>query len=311
MQTQIPPAPKRILDRYQRLALIGSGGGSEVYRAFDPIMDQTVALKRMQLERTDRAEDQARFLREPLAMQSIDHPCVPKQFDLVEDAFPKPYFTMELIRGVDLRRILYGLRGGVSSVIADYPLERLAAIVAEVGDCLAAAHEAGVLHRDVKPENIMVMESGDVKLIDWGTAKWIIEPDRQADESSPVDGVDRRVNVRLTHVDQIIGTPLYMSPEQIGGTFTLDGRSDVFSLGAVLFDCLALNTLVQGNDLASVLNYTLGGDYRTPTDVGRRDWVPEELEAICMRAVSRDRERRFQSAREMAEALSEAMCQAV
>ncbi len=292
----------RIADRYQQLSMVGSGGQCEVFRCFDPIDDQWVALKRLKLDETDRAEDNERFLREPDAMCNIEHPVIPSVFEVVVDAWPKPYFTMELLDGVDLRRVLHGLRNEVPSTHSAFPLERLIDIVMQVGDGLQEAHEQGFLHRDVKPENIMVTAADEVKLVDWGTSKRFRQSEYSPVATKPTKGpagIERRQRVRITREGFCPGTPLYMSPEQVtghvAGQCELDERSDVFNLGAVLYDCLALTTLIRGNNVAEVFEYTLNGPFLPPSRAGRRSELPASIEEVCMRAVAINRDQRYPS----------------
>jgi eukaryotic-like serine/threonine-protein kinase len=289
----------RIVDRYQRLSLIGSGGQCEVFRCFDPIADQWVALKRLMLDGTNREEDQQRFLREPDAMNCVMHPTVPVVYDVAVDAWPKPYFTMEVLEAIDLRRVLYGLRNEVQSIQDSFPLERLIDVVIRVGEGLQEAHNQGFIHRDVKPENIMVTSTDEVKLVDWGTAKRFGQEEACVTWASGPDGIERRLGLQVTQEGFCPGTPLYMSPEQIigpvRGQCQLDARSDVFALGAVLYDCLALTTLISGSTIDEVFYRTLHGPYLPPSTAGRRSHVPASLEEVCMNAVAIDRDQRYPS----------------
>jgi len=210
------------LGRYTIVAPLGSGAMGEVYRARDDVLRREVAIKILPEARWDDPRRRARFEREARALARISHPNILAIHDFgTEDGVS--YAVTELLEGENLRQRIHA--GALS-------WDEAAQITARVADGLAAAHEHGIVHRDLKPENIFLTSDGAVKILDFGIAR-IVETDAPPEGSDP-----RAPATALTRPDMVMGTVGYMSPEQVAGN-TVDGRSDIFSLGCVLYEAVS------------------------------------------------------------------------
>jgi eukaryotic-like serine/threonine-protein kinase len=289
--------------RFTDVVRIGGGFISDVYRCFDNELSREVALKCLNPITGRRQEDRERFTREPLMMEMMDHPSIPHIYGRFRELEPAPFFTMQYLAGTDLCRILSQLRANEPFTTAKFPLKRLVEIVADACEGLSAAHEQKILHRDIKPENLMIDADGKVHIIDWGVAK----PPSNMESSSGAQyhyyEVDRRQNPRLTRAGQQPGTLLYMSPEQVVGLSQLDPRSDIYSLGVVLYDCLALDTFIQGDSFEDNVNRITLGPQIPPSQRTLRASVPPAIEHVCMRALSIDPRERFDTMQQFREAI--------
>ncbi len=289
-----PVSASGIDSRFVELTPVGLGGDCEVFQCFDLERGHTVALKRLHPHRSNRNDDRTRFLQEPHAMHQLASTEVPRIHDVFPERMYKPYFTMEMVEGLDLRQVLQELGKGNEPMERSFPLSRLIETVCESAAGLSVAHQRGWVHRDIKPENIMITHSGDVKIVDWGSALCVQESASESPNQSRANfPSDRRRNGRLTKHGQRPGTPLYMAPEQTCIGDTVDQQSDVFGLGAVLYDALALTTLKRGRTHEEVFAFTRRGDFQKPSVAGTRPSIPPEVEQVCMKAVAVNREERY------------------
>lgn len=269
---------------YQLLELLGRGGMGEVYLAHDPRLNRRVALKLLPAAIVDDGERVRRFEQEAHATSAISHPNVAHIYE-VGEAQGRRYIAMEYIQGRTLRKALQ--RG---------PLEVCEAldIATQIAIALMAAHEAGVLHRDIKPENVVLRVDGYVKVLDFGLAKLVV--DRLyagTPEARPLPSLH-------TEPELLMGTSDYMSPEQVRRQPT-DERTDLWSLGVVLYEMLAGRRPFQGRESREVIVSILECE---PEPIGCvRDGLPPALEEIVAKALRKRTEERFQSAREMVDKL--------
>lgn len=264
--------PARI-GRYVILEELGRGAMGIVYKARDPLIDRLVALKTVGVE-THSAEADAyrqRFFREARSAGGLSHPNVVTVHD-VGEGDGVAYIAMEFLAGRSLREILDS--GAV------LPWARIADITAQVADGLAYAHARGVVHRDVKPANVMVLDSGLAKITDFGIA--------------------RLPAGTRTIAGTVYGSPKYMSPERVRGE-DVDGRTDVFSLGAMLYEMLTGVAPFTATDLPTILDQILHVMPEPPT--ARNRDIPPAFDAIVARALAKDRADRYADAQQMADAL--------
>ena len=255
-----------VADRYVLEREVGAGGMATVYRARDLRHKRSVALKVMRPELSGPA-GVARFLQEIELAANLQHPHILPVFDSgvvdLGDGSPMPYFVMPFVEGETLRQRLQRDQR--------LPIDLAVTIAGEVADALSYAHAHGVVHRDVKPENIL-LTGGHAVVADFGVAKAIqvgVSPEKA------------EVSTRLTRAGLAIGTPLYMSPEQASADEAIDARSDQYSLGCVLYEMLAGEPPFTGPTNQSVIAKTLSAPR---PHVGRvRSEVPPELEQVVLR----------------------------
>lgn len=280
--------------RYQREDEIGRGGMSRVYRARDFELGRELAMK---VNRTDRPGILRRFIREARVLASLDHPGVVPVHELGLDASGRVYFTMRLVRGQSLKERLHEPRTRPQLVNQREVLEA----ILRVCDTMAYAHSQGVIHRDLKPANIMLGHFGEVYVVDWGLAHLMAQPlESEAPAGQPWEESEQALE---TLAGDVLGTPSYMSPEQARGDLDSVGpRSDVYSVGAILYHCLAAHApfLAQDSGMPSseVLRHVLLGP-----PISLRVSAPgahSELVSICERAMARSPEDRYASCAEMA-----------
>ncbi|MGW2723465.1 PASTA domain-containing protein [Streptomyces sp. NPDC001492] len=267
------PAPVAVLgDRYELRLLLGSGGMAEVHLAHDLRLDRGVAVKTL---RTDLAHDpalQERFRREAQSTASLNHPAIAAVYDTGEHfsyGAQLPYLVMEYVDGTTLREALYS--GPPLSV------ERALEVAAGVLDALAHSHQHGIVHRDIKPANVMVTWSGQVKVMDFGIAR------------------DAR-DVGMTQTSMVIGTAQYLSPEQAMGHDT-DARSDLYSVGCLLYELLTLRAPFTGDSPMAVMYQHVQEEPRPPSLYN--PGVGPQVDTIVLRALTKDPAYRYQSAQEM------------
>ena len=275
------------LAHFRIIGRLGAGGMGVVYRAVDTRLGREVALKVLPPSLTNDPERRARFLREARSAAAINHPNIATVYDIgeVDDLV---FIAIELVPGETLRRHLE--RGPL-------PLRAARQVATDIARGLAAAHDKGIVHRDLKPENVMITSTGLVKLLDFGLAKTVM--------GAPMSG---RTDVALAAtaaqvtVDQgrVMGTPEYMSPEQAVGE-AVDVRSDVFSLGIVLYEMIAGVRPFAGTTTGAVL-VAIARDAPPPLRE-RAPSVDEATEAITARCLAKSPGDRFASARELLEAL--------
>jgi serine/threonine-protein kinase len=275
-------------ERYRLIRLLGKGGMSEIYEAEDLRTKRRLALKTIQVAHRDRlTEIMARFLAEARTLGSLDTEHIARVYDLDTDtATGMPYMTMELLPGEDLERLLRRV-GALEPLVA-------ARLVAQAAAGLSKAHEQGVVHRDIKPANLFLVPRRDgtvlLKVLDFGIAK----------ARSDMVGTQ---NVGLTQTGNMVGTPLYMSPEQAVGSRDIDTRTDVWSLGVVLYVALTGGEPFRGIDTLGKLILAICSTPIPPVQE-RAPWVPQELARLVSCALERSPSRRFADAGAMHQALS-------
>ncbi|MHC4550010.1 MAG: SUMF1/EgtB/PvdO family nonheme iron enzyme [Planctomycetota bacterium] len=274
---------------------IGKGGMGEVFLVTDQDLRRQVAMKILRPDMGGR-ESRLHFVAEAQATSQLEHPGIPPVHDIGVTGDGRPYFTMKLVRGRTLAEVLHDLVLKRREVQREYTLHRLVTIAERIAETLHFAHERGVIHRDLKPENVMLGDYGEVHLMDWGLA----HVQGEAAEYEQVETARTEAGLE-TQLGEIKGTPPYMSPEQALAE-TLDGRTDIYALGCVLYEMLTLHSAFDPHDKRLLVRVQAG---RYP-DVATRDPrrpVPEPLADICRRAMATDREERYASARELGEAL--------
>ena len=264
--------------RYEILGELGRGAMGVVYKARDPQINRLVALKTIALRGQDPEAEQEfrmRFLNEAQAAGRLHHPGIVAVFDVGEDAETHdPYIVLEYVDGEALNRILARER--------KLSLERALQLTEEIAAALNYAHEQGVTHRDIKPGNILITQDGHPKIADFGIAKLNL--------------------AHLTIPGRLMGTPAYMAPEQLSGS-AADGRSDLFSLGVILYAMVTGHSPFQG-DSATTVCFKVAN--REPLPASALDLnLPRELDAVITRAMAKDPKRRYQRGSDFAEAVAE------
>ncbi len=266
------------VSHYRIIETLGEGGMGIVYLAEDKHLGRRVAIKF--LTSTDR-HYRARFIREARAVSALNHPNIATVHDYGESDSGQPFIVMEFVKGKSLSELL---EEGLT-------LRRSVEIVSSIADALREAHEQGIVHRDIKPSNILVNERGQVKVLDFGLVKHLFEP--------PTTGVDLDAEtIYSTHTrsNVIVGTPLYLSPEQATGK-EIDGRSDLFALGALLYECLTGQSAFSGSSLLEIGAQIIHVSPPPPSHINPQ--VTPELDRITLKALEKKVETRYQSAADL------------
>jgi serine/threonine-protein kinase len=293
-----PVAGTALLERYRIGDVLGTGGMGEVLSARDEQIGRPVAIKRLRVENPS-PEILARFLREARIQGRLEHPAVVPVHELWNDG-GQPFFVMKQLTGTTLADVLPKLAMGDKRAMEDFTRQRLLRAFADVCLAIEFAHARRVVHRDLKPANIVLGDYGEVYVLDWGIAR-ITEEDEapKRDSFSDIGTVAGTETV----VGAILGTPGYISPEQIRGDHFLDGRADVYSLGCILFEILALQPL-HPRGQAGVASALHGIDARPSIRAPDRE-IPPELDRICVQATQVDPELRFDTARQLGHAVQQ------
>ena len=258
------------IGRYKVLGELGRGAMGIVYKAEDPNLDRIVALKTIIIEddAEGRKEYQKRFFLEAKAAGKLNHPNIVTAYDFGEED-GVAYLAMELVEGTDLR---LRLKDGAALT----PIDAVD-IAQQVAEGLGFAHERGIVHRDIKPGNIMLQPRGQAKIMDFGLARM-------------------RVADHKTSTGMVLGTPKYMSPEQVAGQ-PVDQRSDVFSLGIVLYEMLTGVRLFAGADTPQIMHNVVHVEHEPPSHI--KPELPSMLDFVVARALKKDPAVRYQDAYEL------------
>ncbi len=258
------------LGRYVIVEEIGQGAMGVVYKAVDPLIDRTVAIKTINLDlsKEELENFEKRFQREVQSAGKLNHPNIVTVYD-VGRTEGVAYMAMEFLEGKELREILD------SGVVL--PIEKIAHIASQVAEGLGFAHERGIVHRDVKPANVMVMKNGLVKITDFGIAQ-------MSSASRTMSGM-------------VMGSPKYMSPEQVVGQ-AVDGRSDIFSLAVVLYEMLTGKTPFSGDNISAIM-YQILNDEPIPPKAFNQS-IPDSINYIVLKALAKHPDKRYQNAKDMA-----------
>jgi serine/threonine protein kinase len=263
------------LGRYEVVSELGKGAMGIVYLAKDPVIGRMVAIKTIRASQgsdddEDTLEFRERFVREAQTAGILSHPNIVTIHDIGEDPETQVSFiAMEYIEGKNLKQLL--------GEKTKFPYDQVSEIVAEVAEALDYAHRKGIIHRDVKPANIIITTDGKVKITDFGIAKI--------------------ASSNLTTTGQFLGTPNYMSPEQVSGS-PVDGRTDLFSLGVVLYELLTGRKPFQGDNLTAISYKIVHEDFTPPADLSPD--IPVDFNDVVARAMAKDPWNRFQRGKDMA-----------
>lgn len=269
----MPLSPGDRLGPYEILSAIGAGGMGEVYKARDTRLDRTVAVKVLPEHVAKREDLRVRFEREARAVAALNHPNICTVHD-IGNQDGAGYMVMEYMEGETL-----AARIGKGAL----PLDQALKLAAQIADALDRAHRAGVTHRDVKPQNIMLTRDG-VKVLDFGLAK-----------STSRTGFEETLSKALTTEGTLLGTPQYMAPEQFEGK-DADARSDIWAFGAVLYEMVTGQKAFQGKSYASLAGAILSAD---PAPMSVKPFTPAWLEQLVRRCLAKDAEDRYQSMRDV------------
>jgi serine/threonine-protein kinase len=273
---------KKKLGRYKILGELGRGAMGVVYKAEDPSLDRIVALKTIILSEGDaagRKDYHKRFFQEAKASARLTHPQIITVYDFGEEG-DLAYMAMEFLKGTELRTRMTKGAIGVSEAVH---------IAEQVAEGLGYAHEHGVVHRDIKPSNIMLLPHEQVKIMDFGIARM-------------------RASDHKTSTGMVLGTPKYMSPEQVTGA-AVDHRSDIFSLGVVLYEMLTRSRLFSGEDTPQIFYNVVNVQPTPPSRLNPE--VPPMLDFVLERALKKDPAVRYQDAFELAADLRSCMIELI
>ncbi|WP_345801009.1 Stk1 family PASTA domain-containing Ser/Thr kinase [Microbacterium sp. AZCO] len=274
--------PRVLSGRYRVDELIGRGGMASVYRGYDLTLGRVVAIKVLKRDLADDNAFRTRFRLEAQAASRMSHPAIVRVYDAGEDSEmgadgtvrPVPFIVMELVKGKLLKDVISA---------GPVPVADAVRYVDGILEALEYSHRAGVVHRDIKPGNVMVTDSGQVKVMDFGIARAV------SDSSSTV-----------AETTQILGTAAYFSPEQAKGE-PVDGRADLYSTGVVLYELLSGRQPFRGESPVAVAYQHVSETPVAPSEIN--ETVPRSLDAVALRALAKDPFQRYQDAASFREAL--------
>ncbi|MBO6555124.1 MAG: serine/threonine protein kinase [Pseudomonadales bacterium] len=280
------PLPEKLnpSTRYIHFKTIARGGKAIIQSCRDRFLGRVVCYKQLRSEFRDNDIEQLRFLREARISALLQHPSTIPTYDLGRDLRGDLYFTMKLVHGYTLREVLnYRER---------YDLGQMLNIIIQVAQALAYAHTHGVLHRDIKPENILVGPYGEVLLMDWGLAKvWAREDDPPVHESRTRLVSNSALDTSVTGLGGLEGTVTYMSPEQLEKAMDIDGRSDIFSLGVVLYEVVTGKTPAEAETVREMQEKVLTEPPAPPSSRVTFK-VPVLLDNLIMSCLAKSKEDR-------------------
>jgi TolB-like protein/Flp pilus assembly protein TadD len=274
------------VSHYRVLGRLGGGAMGDVYEAVDTELGRHVALKFLPAQYLANEAALERFRREARAASALNHPHICTVYEIGQHS-GRPFIAMEKMKGKPLKAHI---------TATPMPIDKATAIAAEIADALAAAHTEGIVHRDIKPENIFVDERWHAKLLDFGIAKYAPPEDETSLGAGQPLGVDHPTKPGL-----LFGTLAYMSPEQGRGESDIDARSDLFSLGVVLYEMVTGQLPFRGHTQGAILEALFTKTQIPPTQLNPE--VPAELERIISKALQKERNRRYASAEELQEDL--------
>jgi serine/threonine protein kinase len=262
--------------RYEILRRIGEGGMGAVYEARHTVIGRKVAIKVLLERLLEKRELVRRLLQEARMASSIGHENIVDVLDFGSTDDGRAFVAMEYLEGESLASLLHRE--------APLPVARALAIARQVVSALGAAHAKGIVHRDIKPENVFIVQRGEndfVKVVDFGVSKAV----RTAEE-----GMD---SLRLTRTGVLLGTPLYMSPEQARGDDEVDARTDVWAVGILLYECLTGDVPFRANNYLRVIAQVLSTEIVSPSVLRPELDIPASVDGLVMHALARDPNQRF------------------
>jgi serine/threonine-protein kinase len=293
------PAPEAVSNGFKKYAHfreLNSGGKAMLTLCRDTNLGRDVVLKRLRPEFRDDKIELARLLREAKITSQLQHPATVPVYELGKDDQGDFYFAMKNIVGHTLFEIICALARREKEAESHFTLNRLLTIFTQVGEAIHYAHVRGIIHRDVKPENVIVGMFGEVNLIDWGTAKvWGMPYEGDGEGRAKLQG----------------GTPLYMSPEQVLASHSVDERSDIFSMGVVLYEMLAQREPFRGRQRQETFDNIVNASPMPPSEAAPHRSIPEAIERICLKAMQKSPSNRYQSMQTMLDDIAEFLNTAV
>lgn len=289
----LPKHVKNGFMRYRDFQPLTQGGEATLRTCLDENLGRVVVIKTLQPQYQNLETYQKRFLREARVTAQIPHPATIPVYELSRDADGNAYFTMKKLRGRDLSDILDKLTEGHVETCKDFPRERLIRALLQCSECLAFAHAQGVVHRDMKPANIMVGDYNEITVLDWGLAKvWDLDDNEEAGRL--LRSGQQNIPGRLTGRGDVQGTPFYMSPEQAVETAEVDERSDIYNMGIILFEVLTLRSYMSGKSFKEIKRKLLEDPAREPARVAPEQKISPEFNAVCVKALQKDPACRYQ-----------------
>lgn len=268
-----------LAERYEIVRRIGEGGMGAVYEARHSIIGKRVAIKVLLEKFLENEELIARLLQEARLASSIGHQNIVDVTDFGTTRDGRAFVVMEFLDGEPLSELI--MRD------APLPVERSLAIVKQIASALGAAHAKGIVHRDVKPENVYLVRRGDadfVKVVDFGVSKAVHTHDENGPEWQ-----------RLTRTGAVLGTPLFMSPEQASGHEDIDQRADIWAAALILYECLTGELPYRGTNYLGVVSQILNKDAQPPSVLRPELGIPIAVDRLVMHGLEKDRSRRYQA----------------
>ncbi|MCH2176731.1 MAG: serine/threonine protein kinase, partial [Lentisphaeria bacterium] len=299
--------PDYLTRHYEDIDALGHGGSAEVMASYDGVLQRTIAKKVMHEKYAENPKHIKRFIREAQLMARLSHPNIIPIYELGKNYDGQLQTIMKLVSGKTLSHVIRKIELKEQQYLEEYTLRKRIDIFLRVCDAISYAHDQGVIHRDIKPGNIIVGDFGEVMLLDWGLAKYIPNMDTTQIESTITD-ITSYVTDELcndhTKMGTVSGTPNYMSPEQAEGyNHKMDGRSDIYALGALLFEMLVLKQLYPRQDALDILNKVINEPVKLPKKNRHGEKIDAELVAICEKAMEKEPNNRYQTVKELSDDL--------